>query len=408
MCKHGVLLGIILSPTAFALESDWKGIVDLRYSHTDALTSFVSAGQGKFQHSPGSDLSLGQLGLANQIDFSGQLSLHSVLNAFSDSDKDRLGITELYVKYRTIPDVNGFRSGARIGVFYPAISLENQATAWSTANSLTPSTMNSWIGEEVRATGLEYTAEWLGKFRGKESDIKFNGTLFFKNDTAGALISWHGWTQSSRQTVLGERLPLPYTPALDSTLIHQARSTNPFHEEDGKPGYMASVEWKLHRKGRLQLGYFDSNTTPYTQTNGQYGWDTRFVFAGFQWQLSPHWSLQGQIMQGDTLMQSPDRIDVINNDYRSAYLSLGWKKGDHRINTRIEEFSVTDHDSTPDDDNTEYGKALSASYRYRLQRHWFLLGEYSWINSIRPARLYSGDDAKQLEQQVQMALRYYF
>lgn len=408
MHNNWILLTSILASPALALEGSVKGIADLRLSHTEGLQSYVSGGQGKLQHSSGADLSVGQLGLAGVLDLSDELSLHGVLNGFSDSEKDRIGVTEIYLRYRTLPGPSGFRNGLRAGVFYPAISMENHATAWSTANTLTPSTMNSWIGEELRATGIEYTAEWLGKFRDKEYDVKLNGTLFYNNDTAGALISWHGWTQSSRQTVLGERLPLPSTPALNTVLLTQSRSSDPFHEEDDKPGYMTSIEWNLHTKGKFQLGYFDSNTSPYTETNGQYGWDTKFLFGGFQWKLSPQWSLQGQVMQGDTLMQSPDRIDVVNNDYRSAYLSLGWKQGPHRVNTRLEEFSVTDNDNTAGDNNDEYGKAVTLSYRYRLNRQLFMLGEYSWINSQRFARLYSGDDELQIERQIQLSIRYYF
>lgn len=408
MRNHWILISCLLPSSALALEGNLKGIIDLRISHADGLQSYVSGGQGKLQHSSGSDLSLGQLGLAGSLELSDSTSIHGVVNGFADSDKDRLGFTELYLKYRTLPNANGFRNGMRLGVFYPAISLENHATAWSTPNTLTPSTMNSWIGEEVRATGLEYTAEWLGKFREADFDIKLNGTLFLKNDTAGAMISWHGWTQSSRQSVIGERLPLPYTPALDADLSGQSRNSDPFHEEDSRPGYMTSLEWKLHKRGLLQFGYFDSNTNPFTVTNGQYGWDTRFLFGGFQWNLSREWSLQGQIMQGDTLMQSPARVDVVNNDYRSAYLSLGWRKGPHRVNTRLEEFSVTDLDNTVGDNNNEYGKAITLTYRYRMARQWFILGEYSWINSDRAARIYTGDDSQQIERQLQAAVRYYF
>lgn len=408
MRKLWLAIVFTLPASASAIEVDTKGLLDLRLSHADGLTSFVSGGQGKLQHSNGSDLSLGQLGLSNQITFNDQYSFHAVLNGFSDQEKDELGFTELFLKYRSIPDAKGFRSGVRLGLFYPAISLENHATAWSTPNTLTPSTINSWIGEEVRATGLEYTAEWLGKFRNNPYDIKLNGTLFFNNDTSGAMLSWHGWGISSRQSVLGETLPLPSTPGLNTVLSTQARESDPFHEEDDRPGYMASIEWNLHRKGLFQLGYLDSNTNPYTETQGQYGWHTRFLFAGANWKLSPQWHLQTQFMQGDTLMQSPDRIDMVKNDYRSAFVSLGWKKGNHRINTRLEEFSVTDNDMTPGDNNDEYGKALTLSYRYRLQRQWFILGEYNWINSTRPAREYSGDDAKQIEKQVQLGIRYYF
>ncbi len=409
MRKSSVLLALgLVSFNSYALEADFSGLLDLRLGHSHGLDSYVSGGQGKLQHSPGTRLSLGQAALISDLTLTDQVNLIGVLNGFSDEDKSRLGVTELYLRYRGLPDDSGFRQGLKAGLFYPAISLENRARAWSTANTLTPSTMNSWIGEELRATGLEYTAEWLGKFRDKSYDLKLNGTVYFNNDTAGSMLSWHGWTQSSRQTVLGEELEIPYFPALDNDLSAQARDSDPFHEEDDKPGYMVSLELNLERRRQLQLGYYDSNTTPYSVTNGQYGWHTKFLFAGINWSIDRNWSVQGQIMSGDTLMQSPLRVDVVNNSYQSAYLSLGWRSGKQRLNARVEEFSVTDRDNTYQDNNNEYGKALTLSYRYQFARQWFMLGEFSWLDSHRPARWYQGEAVDQVERLSQLGVRYYF
>ncbi len=406
--KISLLTMSLFSVNSQALEADFSGLLDLRLGHSHGQDSYVSGGQGKLQHSPGTNLSLGQAGLISDLALTDQVNLIGVLNGFADEDKSRLGLTELYFRYRGLPNETGFRQGLKVGLFYPAISLENRARAWSTPNTLTPSTMNSWIGEELRATGLEYTAEWLGKFRDKSYDLKLNGTVFFNNDTAGAMLPWHGWTQSSRQTVLGEKLEIPYFPALDNALSAQARDSDPFHEEDNRPGYMVSLELNLERRRQLQLGYYDSNTNPYSETNGQYGWHTKFLFAGINWPIDRNWSLQGQIMSGDTLMQSPQRIDVVNNRFQSAYLSLGWKSGKKRLNARVEEFSVTDRDTTPLDNNNEYGKALTLSYRYQLARQWFMLGELSWLDSHRPARMYQGIAVDQVERLSLLGVRYYF
>lgn len=396
------------SLNSHALEADFSGLVDLRLSHSHGLKSYVSGGQGKLQHSPGTRLSLGQGALISDLTLADKVNLIGVLNGFSDKDKNQLGLTEFYLRYRGLPDETGFRQRLKAGIFYPAISLENRARAWSTAHTLTPSTMNSWVGEELRATGLEYTAQWLGKFRDKRYDLTLNGTVFFNNDTAGAMLSWHGWTQSSRQTVLGETLDIPHFPALDNALIDQSRNSDPFHEEDGRPGYMVSSELSLTRQKQIQLGYYDSNTQPYSLTNGQYGWHTQFVFAGLKWPINQNWSIQGQIMSGDTLMQSTQRVDVVNNRFQSAYLSLGWKSGKQRLNARLEEFSVTDRDTTPLDNNNERGKVLTLSYRYPLARQWFVLGEFSWLESHRPARRYQGISANQVERSGLLGVRYYF
>ncbi|MCP4596481.1 hypothetical protein [Neptuniibacter sp.] len=402
-----LVLSVVSIPT-YAIDIEWKGLADLRTSHSSGSPSYVSGQNGKLQNSPGTDLSLGQLGIALRLGLSDQSALIVVGNSFIDNEKNATGLTELYFQHSGLPDENGLRHNLRLGRFYPPISLENRATAWSPANSLTPSTMNSWIGEEIRTTGIEYSAEWLGKFRDTDYDLKLSTGLFTMNDTAGAMLSWHGWTLSSRQSVFGEGLPIPQTPAQTGILSAQAKESDPFHEGDDRLGYFLNSEYILQRKLRLQAGFYDNNATPYVETDGQYGWKTQFGYAGFRWQINKQWSLMGQLMQGSTLMQSPQKVNVVDNDFRSAYLTLGWRHQQHRINARLEEFSVSDHDQTMGDNNDEYGKAFTLSHRYRLNRQWFLLSEYIWLNSTRPARLYFGESAKQIEKQLQLSLRYYF
>jgi len=398
----------VMSGSAVAVEADLAGIVDLRYTATDGLDSYVNGNLGKFRQDDGENLSLAQAGLAGKLEWDNGVSLHGVANGYLDGVEDDLGLTELYLRYRGLPNENGLRHSVRLGVFYPAISLENNATAWSTPNTLTPSTMNSWIGEELRSTGVEYTAEWLGKLSGRPYDLKLQSSVFMNNDPAGAMLSWHGWTLSSRQTLLHERLPVPWMPARSGILSGQAAESDPFFEEDGRPGYTLAGEIRFPRKGLVQLGYFDNRAQPFSETNGQYGWDTRFGWAGFKWRLPARFSLTGQIMQGKTLMQTWKQVDVVNNDFRSAYLALSWSQKKHRITGRLEEFSVTDNDQTWGDNNDEYGKAFTLAYRYQLKKNWFLLGEFNWIDSKRPGRMYSGDPTELIERQLQLASRYYF
>ena len=406
--KPWAALVLYFPAATMAAELSFKGLIDVRASHTDGLDSYVNGDNGKFRNDNGAHLSLAQLAFAGELQATEALSLHAVGAAYADGVEDNVGLTEIYAKYRTTPTANGFRQTLRAGVFYPPISLENRAVGWSSSSSLTPSTMNSWIGEEVRLTGLEYSAEWLGKHRQSPVDAKLFGSLFINNDPTAAMLSWHGWTQSSRQTLLQEKLQLPDFPARNGALAGQASASDPFHEEDGRPGYVVGTELKYKRQGLLQLGYYDNRAQPYRQTNGQYGWDTRFVYAGFRWQPDRAWRLQGQIMQGATRMQDPRHQDVVNNDFRSGYLSLSWREKKHQILGRVEEFSVTDNDTTAGDNNSEVGKGVTLSYRYQLDRRTFLFSEYNWIDSKRGARMYQGLSLRQIERQWLLAARYYF
>jgi len=405
-----VLLPVLLAfpLSGIAAELSFKGMADLRLSHTDAEDSYVNGGIGKFRYNEGSQLSVAQAAISAKVDWNENLSLTAVGNGFADGVEDAFGLTELYLKYRSLPSENGLRHTIRAGAFYPAISLENTGTAWSTTRTLTPSTLNSWIGEEIRLQGIEYQLENLGKFNQRDYDLRFRSALFWNNDTAGALLAWHGWTQSSRQTLLHEKLVLPDFPARQGDLAEQAALSDPFHEEDDRAGFMLSLEAHWPRKGMVQLGYYDNRGQPYTVDEGNYGWDTRFLFSGFQYRLSPSWQISGQLMSGDTLMQSPLRQDVVNNRFDSAYLMLSWRKGSHLLTGRAEAFQVDDRDNTVGDNNNEEGYGATLSYRYRYNKQWFLFAEYNYLNSDRAARQYTNIDTEQTEQQLQFGSRYYF
>ena len=108
------------------------------------------------------------------------------------------------------------------------------------------------------------------------------------------------------------------------------------------------------------------------------------------------------------MMRSPYGMVVVDNDYHSAYLLFSKRWQAHRLTVRLEDFAVKDNDNTLDDDNSENGQAYSVSYAYQLRKGWFLQGEYNLIDSDRPARAVQGASAELLEQQWQLASRYYF
>lgn len=156
------------------------------------------------------------------------------------------------------------------------------------------------------------------------------------------------------------------------------------------------------------MGYYDNNATPYRVEYGQYAWETKFVHFSAKWRMPCGIHLSGQYLAGKTLMQNPDKQDMVNNDYRSASLSVTkrWRK--HRLTSRIEEFSVTDNDSTLGDNNEEHGKSLTLNYTYRMNKPLFLSAEYNLINSDRPARVYLTQPQLLTERQWQLSARYFF
>ena len=348
------------------------------------------------------------------------ISAHGVVNAFlkgtGGGEPSVANITEAYFKYRSLPSTSGYRLQTRVGIFYPEISLENNAYAWASKDTLNSSVINTWIGEEVRVLGSEFKVTRLGRMNDNSFDLSFSASAFINNDPTGALLAWHGWTTSSRQTLWTEKRPVPWFPALDEgqALAGQARKSDPFLEIDNDVGYHVRGEWVLHNKGELSLGYYDNRATPYKVVNGQYGWRTRFYHLGARWRFSKEVTLVTQYLSGDTLMQSHPGEDVVNNDYTSAFISLTYKwhkyigNKKHKSTVRLEGFSVQDNDNIWGDNNNEDGQALTLNHSYRLTKHWFLLAEFNYIDSHRPARIYTHQAADLVEKQLQLAARYFF
>lgn len=396
---------------AFSVESSIKGLVDIRASvvnGADNAESYLTGDYGKFRYSDGTNFSLGQLGLHYQLEWQNQWSVNLVGNGFADSHDIAFGLTEAYGQYKGLPTASGWRFQSKIGVYYPQISLENIATAWSTPYSLTSSTINNWIGEELRNTGINIKFEKLGKATKSPHSVSLELDVFQNNDSAGAMLSWHGWTVGSRQTLLSERLIVQDFPARNGMLAEQAAESDPFIELDNRWGVNVTGQWRYQNNFKMSVGFYDNQAEKGLVENGQYTWTTSFIHAGFKYQITKGWELMGQYMSGSTLMTSPTFIRVVDNDFDSQFLMLRRFWGKHHIALRIEDFNVDDRDETLGDNNNESGNALSFAYRYSLNRQNFLLAEYTAVDSHRASRQYQHQPIKLKEQQYQVAYRYYF
>lgn len=414
-----VLFASCLVPAGLASAAEYKvnGIVDIRATNTDGFSeSYINAGQGKFGLNDGTQLSIAQIGADLSASWDNDISAHVVVNGYVDGEDDVLGVTEAYLKHRSLPNDGGYRFQSKAGIFYPEISLENDAFAWATKNTLNSSMLNTWIGEEVRVLGSEIKITRLGRLNNDSYDISLSGTAFVNNDPAGSLLAWHGWTMNTRQTLWTESRPLPWFPALapDGPLAGQAKQSDPFIELDDRIGYHVRSEVKFHNKGEFSVGYYNNNATPNIVKNGQYAWKTRFYHLGAHWRISDELSLVAQYLNGDTLMQSPYKEDVVNNDYATGFVSLTYKwhsivnNKKHKSTIRIEEFSIDDNDMTWGDNNEENGHAITVNHHYRLTKQWFLSAEFNYIDSHRPARYYTHQDVDLIEKQFQLAARYFF
>ncbi len=409
--KKTYLLAILLASN-YSLAAEFKanGIVDIRLSSNDSSKSYLSGGFGKFSSNNSAALAIPQLAGEFKVLWDNGLSANLVINSYSENDQSDIGLTEAYLKYKSVPNSAGYRWENRTGIFYPKISLENEAFGWASIDTLNSSTLNTWVGEETKLLGSQAKITRLGRQNGNNFDLSLSASLFANNDPSGALLSWHGWTMSNRQTLWQQSRAFPEMPASKpgGRLQDQAKKSNAFLEIDNRLGYQVQLDWNQHKKGKFNLGYYDNRAKPYIVKNGQYGWGTKFVYAGAQWRLAKGLKLTTQLLKGSTLMQAPDKSDVVNNDYQSSFVSVTKRLKRHSYTLRLEEFSVTDNDTTVGDNNTEYGKAATFNYTYRYSKPLFLSFEHNWIKSNRPSRAYQNQSVELTEQQFQLAARYFF
>ncbi|GHF91867.1 hypothetical protein [Thalassotalea marina] len=393
----------------YAADISVKGLVDLRVHQTknSSDNSYLTGGYGKFRYND-SGLSIGQLALQAELEINKTWSSTLVLNAFADKGHSSIGYTEAYFKYKGLPTSNGWRVSSKIGIFYPNISLENIATAWSSPYMLTSSTINNWVGEELRHTGLNFAVDKLGKFTNSKHTFSADISLFQNNDTAGTLLAWHGWTIGSRQTLLHEKIAIQPFPARQNSLSAQAPLSDPFKEIDHKFGIHSTLGWKYSNKIKASFGYYNNNTDEGLVERGQYTWKTDFYHLGIKYRLAQQWEIITQHMQGSTFMRSPELVKVVDVDFDSSFVMLRHFWNDHHFALRGEYFTVDDLDNLEGDNNNETGRAISLAYRYKLNKQSFVLVEQSWIDSKRPSRWYVNKPIEQTEKQVQIGFRYYF
>ncbi|MBV1911664.1 MAG: hypothetical protein KUG78_20395 [Kangiellaceae bacterium] len=404
-------------PPVHSFEFDTRGLIELEYSaistdaedNTGAPRSFADGGYGKFAQDE-TAFSLSQAALSIELDWDNNFSARVVAIGYLGKAKDGLGITEAYLKYKSLPSESGIQFQSKAGFIYPKISLENTAIGWSSPFSLRTSLLNSWVGEEVRYTGVEGTIKKLGRFSQSDFDIELSASLFKNNDTNGTLLSWHGWTQSNRQTLWGESIQLPNSMirANGSVLSEQANASKPFVDIDGRFGVHINGQLKWKKGLQLSIGRYDNRARPYLIDKGQYGWNTRFNHLGVSWKFASTWTLLAQKIAGSTMMQSPVRTNVVYTDFSSRYILLSNRHGKHRYTLRYENFKVIDLDSTHYDDNNESGHGFSIGHSYRINKHWFLLSEIDIIDSDRFSRSYHQKPPLLIERQYSVAVRYFF
>src|SRR5438105_5273336 len=172
-------------------------IGDVRLVAADGEKSWVDGGFGKLRSSGGGgDIrvrpQLGNLNLIWQPQFTWSLSA-TVVGTLQGGDRTEAGLSQAYLSFKPMRGSNVAFS-ARAGLMFPPVSLEHEGADWHVKDSITPSAINSWIGEEVRPIAAEATVTaTLGAQK-----LSATAALLAAIDTFGRLLTFSSRSRQAR------------------------------------------------------------------------------------------------------------------------------------------------------------------------------------------------------------------
>lgn len=312
-----------------------------------------------------------------------------VVADYLDDASPGIDLTEAYLEWRPIPR-SPLRQRWRLGAFYPPLSLENGERGWRSPYTLSFSAINSWLGEEIRPVGLEWSVRRPLGPSGSPHDVGAFAAVFYGNDPAGTLLFWRGFAIHDRQSRLGDELSLAPDPVFDERGVivdHREQSFSPFAEIDGDPGYYGGIEWRYARRALLKLALYDNRADPFALADGQWGWNTRFSVLAAQLELTDTLGLVTQWMSGDTrwlIATTPFGMtratELVHDEFEAKFALLTRSVGDrHRVTLRYDDFDY----ARSSGEAFDAGHAWTIGYRYDTQGRVTLSFEGLLIDSER-------------------------
>ena len=382
---------------------------DARLVSSNGEKGWLDGGFGKLRYGDETRLDLAQVAVQWKPRFTDTLSANIVVQDVPDLAHPA-GIEEAYLKWRPLPVVTPagvYHFTVRAGQMFPPVSMEHDGAGWTPSRTLTPSAINSWVGEELLVEGVEASVITQAGDHGLGATIG----VFSKDDTAGTLLAWRGWALHDISSDDNTTLPLPSGPQGYKAIfgLYQADASRPYDEVDHRLGYYARLDWRPPAAVAFNLEFYDNLGDPTAVRNAQWGWATRFWNLGTQYRLSDRDVLLSQVMTGDTHMGftiNANDLYAIAARFDSAYLMLSHDLGEGaKLTGRVDYFAVQDLSLRRLDDNAEHGYALTVAWMRPLTAHLDFALEGVQVMSNRPARTTQMLDPDQAQTQLQMAFK---
>lgn len=334
-------------------------------------------------------------------DLSGMIHLQ-----YTPEQTKAVDVVEAYLKYKPL-SASKTRFSARAGLLYPPISLEHTDIGWTSPYSLTPSAINSWVGEEVKALTFE------AKFERRMEDhtISLVGAAFMGNDPTTSLLAWRGWALHDQKVSYFQRYALPPVATISDGGIffeRQALWTEPHNELDEKVGYYVGLNWDYLGLFRLNSLYYDNRGEPSVVEKLQYAWDSRFWSFGASAFPHDNIELMAQYMVGNTKM-GPEigGENVLDLDYSSYFIMASYVEGKSRFSARYDYFDTVEKNQIPAfiDNDSGAGKSFTLAYSYIPFDNHRIMAEWLYIDSDRNNRPELGLPINAKENQFQISYR---
>jgi hypothetical protein len=392
-----------LAGKADAGDAQLEGLIDAGLAVASRDKSFIDGGLGKYRYGgSGHDGTvkgeIAQGALVGTALVSDALSSYAHLR-WDPDQKTAIDLIESYLRYRPVSQTR-WRWSVTAGAFFPPVSLENTGPGWSAAWTLTPSAINSWIGEELRTLGGEGTLEW----RGDEDQIGVTASLFALNDPAGALIANRGWALTSRVAGLFDRTRLPDTGNPEYGPVKRHR-IDLFKEIDNRPGFYGGLSWHRDDLATIKLLRYDNQANP-SAYRGQFAWRTDFWSLGAQTSEGRMVFLT-QAMTGSTEI-NPVPLTHSVTEFQSAYVLAGYDVGQWRLAGRVEAFATGQRVSGVNNHGGEHGHALTVAATWRPFDYLHFIAEASRTKSWRVQRVAHDLPPAATDTLVQVTARFLF
>ena len=238
------------------------------------------------------------------------------------------GVTEAWAEANFRP--GGDRVRVRAGAMFLPTSRENVDALWETAYTLTPSALNSWLGEEFRPIGIDVGYFRYGFFGG--------ATIFRGNDTFGALPPVRGWKMRDHWILLGEWIDV------DGEYYTSASA-----ETDGTLGLSGRAGWN-GQNVFVQYTHID-NRSDALEYGRLANWDTQFDIAAAEYSTD-EWTVATEYGWGPTAIINEETGFRYVADISAGYILASRRLGRSRATVRVDVF----------DDGSRTDEAFTASY----------------------------------------------